>query len=109
MTKISIYRKGSSIVKYVVEGHSDFAEEGSDIVCSAISVVAYTTLNGITDVLGISVGYEVRDAYFECIVPDNLSEIEREKIDILLETMYLSFTNLEEQYKEYITIIDMEV
>lgn len=109
MTKISIYKKGKNIVKYVVEGHSDFAEEGSDIVCSAISVVAYTTINGITDILGIPVGYEVRDAYLECIVPDNLSDSEREKVSILLDTMYLSFVNLKEQYKEYITIIDMEV
>ncbi len=109
MTKISIYRKNGSIIKYVVEGHSGFADSGEDIVCSAVSTVAYTTVNGITDVLGIPVGYEVRDAYFECIVPDNLSDSERKKVDILLDTMNLSFVNLEEQYKEYITIIDMEV
>ena len=109
MTKISIYRKNDSIIKYVVDGHSGFAKSGEDIVCSAISTVAYTTINGITDVLGISVGYEVRDAYIECIVPEDLSDSEREKVDILLDTMYLSFVNLEEQYKEYITIIDMEV
>ena len=109
MTKISIYRKNDSIIKYVVDGHAEFVQEGDDIVCSAISTVAYTTINGITDVLGISVGYEVRDAYIECIVPEDLSDSEREKVDILLDTMYLSFVNLEEQYKEYITIIDMEV
>ena len=57
----------------------------------------------------LTVGYEVRDAYLECIVPDNLSEDERKQADTLLKAMYLTFTNLEEQYKEYITIIDMEV
>ena len=109
MTNISVYRKGSHIVKYVVDGHTGYSEEGSDIVCAAVSTVATHTLNGLADVVGITVGYEVRDAYLECIVPDNLSEDERKQADTLLEAMCLTFTNLEEQYKEYITIIDMEV
>lgn len=109
MTKISVYKKGNSIVKFIVEGHTEYAEEGADIVCAAVSVTATHTLNGLTDVVKIPVGYEIRDAYLECIVPDNISEEERKQSNILLETMYLTFKNLEEQYKEYITIIDMEV
>lgn len=109
MTKICVYKKGSHIVKYTVEGHTGYSAEGSDIVCAAISTIATHTLNGLTDVVKILVGYEVNDAYLECIVPDNLSEGERKQSDILLDAMYLTFKNLEEQYKEYITIIDMEV
>ena len=109
MTRISVYRKGKSIVKYVVKGHTGYKEAGADIVCSAVSAIAIHTLNGLTDIVKIPVGYEVDDAYLECIVPDNISEEERKQSDILLEAMYLTFKNLEEQYKEYITIIDMEV
>ena len=109
MTKICVYKKGSHIVKYTVEGHTGYAESGSDIVCAAVSVVATHTLNGLTEIVNVTVGYEVRDAYFECIVPDNLSEEERKLSDVLLDTMYLTFKDLEEQYEEYITIIDMEV
>lgn len=109
MTKISVYKKGKSIVKYVVDGHTGYADSGFDIVCAAVSTIATHTLNGLTEIVKIPVGYEVRDAYFECIVPDNISEEERKQSDILLEAMYLTFKNLEEQYKEYITIIDMEV
>lgn len=109
MTNICVYRKGNHIVKYTVEGHTGYAESGSDIVCAAISTIATHTLNGLSDVVNISVGYEVCDAYFECIVPDSLSEEERKQSDVLLDAMYLTFKDLEEQYKEYITIIDMEV
>jgi len=109
MTKICVYKKGNHIVKYTVEGHTGYSEEGSDIVCAAVSTVATHTLNGLTDVVKIFVGYEVDDAYLECIVPDDLSEEERKQSDILLDAMYQTFKNLEEQYKEYITIIDMEV
>ena len=109
MTKICVYKKGKSIVGYKVDGHAGYADEGSDIVCAAISTVATHTLNGLTDVVKIPVGYEVEDAYLECIVPEDISEEKRKQSDILLEAMYLTFKNLEEQYKEYITIIDMEV
>ena len=109
MTKICVYRKGKNIVKYVVEGHTEYSAEGTDIVCAAVSTTATHTLNALTDVVKIPVGYEVREAYLECIVPENLSENERKQSDILLKAMYLTFKNLEEQYKEYITIIDMEV
>ena len=109
MTKISVYKKGNHIAKYVVLGHTGYADEGSDIVCAAVSTVATHTLNGLTEIVKIPVGYEIRDAYLECIVPDNLSEEERKQSDILLDAMYQTLKNLEEQYKEYITIIDMEV
>ena len=109
MTKICVYKKGLHIVKYTVEGHTGYSEIGSDIVCAAVSTIATHTLNGLTEIVKIPVGYEVRDAYFECIVPDKMSEDERKQSDILLDAMYLTFKDLEEQYKEYITIIDMEV
>lgn len=109
MTKISVYKKGSHIVGYTVEGHTGYAEEGSDIVCAAVSTIATHTLNGLAEIVKIPVGYEVDDAYLECIVPDSLSDDERKQSDILLDAMYLTFKDLEEQYKEYITIIDMEV
>ncbi len=109
MTKISVYKKGNHIVKYIVEGHTGYSDLGTDIVCAAVSTTATHTLNGLTDVLGLTVGYEVSDAYLECIVPDDLSEEKRKQASVLLDAMYLTFKNLEEQYKEYITIIDMEV
>ena len=31
----------------VLKGHADFAEEGSDIVCSAVSVLTINTINCI--------------------------------------------------------------
>ena len=109
MTKISVHKKGSHIVGYTVEGRTGYAEEGSDIVCAAVSTIATHTLNGLAEIVKIPVGYEVDDAYLECIVPDSLSDDERKQSDILLDAMYLTFKDLEEQYKEYITIIDMEV
>lgn len=109
MTKINIYRNGKDIIKYKVSGHTEFANEGEDIVCAAISALSMNALNGLTDVVGILVGYEVRDGYLECILPAEISEEERKSANVLLEALVLSFKNLEEQYREYITIIELEV
>ena len=109
MTKIHIFRKNKDIIKYVVEGHTGFAEEGEDIVCSAISSLAMHTLNGLTDVVGIAVGYEMREAYLEVILPEPLSAEEKSYSKVLLDSLYLSLTNLEKQYGKYITITELEV
>ena len=109
MTKINIYRKGKDIVKYTVSGHTEFANAGEDIVCAAISALAMNALNGLTDVVGLLVGYEVRDGYLECILPENLSEEERKSANVLLDSLVLSFENLKKQYGKYITIRKLEV
>ena len=35
---------------FIVEGHADYAEEGSDIVCAAVSALTQTALLGIMPV-----------------------------------------------------------
>ena len=109
MTNICVYRKNKDIVKYTVSGHTGFGESGEDIVCAAVSTITTAVLNGLTDVVGIAVGYEVREAYLECVLPDELSDDMRRSADVLLNTMFLSLKDLEEQYGDYITITELEV
>ena len=109
MTKINIYRNGKDIVKYLVDGHTGYKDQGEDVICAAVSALSMNALNGLTDVIGIQVGYEVRDGYLECILPENISEEERKSANVLLESLVLSFENLEKQYGKYITIRKLEV
>ena len=109
MTEICVYRKGKNIVKYTLSGHTGYAQQGEDIVCAAVSAVAMTTLNGLTDVAEIPVGYEMAEGSLECILPEALTNAQRHDADVLLHTMLLSLKNLEEQYGEYITIMELEV
>ncbi len=109
MTNICVYRKNQDIVKYTVSGHTGYGEAGEDIVCAAVSALCQAALNGLTDVIGISAGFEVREGYLECVIPERLSEDTRRDADILLKTLLLSLKNLEEQYGDYITITELEV
>lgn len=109
MTKICVYRKNEDIVKFTLSGHTGYAEQGEDIVCAAISTLATATLNGLTEVVKIGIGFEIRDAYIECVLPDELSVSKRKGANVLLETFYMSIVNLKEQYEQYITITELEV
>lgn len=45
MIFVTLKRKNNNIVGFSISGHADFAENGSDIVCSAVSILAYATVN----------------------------------------------------------------
>ena len=109
MTDIEITKdKSGNIIKFVISGHSEFSE-GDDIVCAAISSVAFSTLNGLEKVLSIPFGYEKNDGYLYFVLPENLKNELREQANILLNSMYLFFLDLEEQYSENVNIITLEV
>lgn len=110
MTKIDIFRdKEGNIVRFVCNGHTDYAESGSDIVCASVSSVAYATLNGIEKVLHIDFGYEQGDGYLFFVLPDDIDDINRKHINILLEAMFLFFEELRIQYPDNIQISELEV
>ena len=53
MTTVTFLKQGDLLLGFTACGHSGYAEEGEDIVCSAISSATIMTANTITDVLKI--------------------------------------------------------
>ena len=107
MTEITIfYQKKDSIIGFSVSGHSGYSEKGSDIVCSAVTTAAMTTVNGITDIVGIKAKVKVRDGFLECILPKKLTITEEYGAKVLIDSMYLTLKNIEQQYKDYVVIIE---
>ena len=47
MIKVSINKNNNEINHIAISGHSGYAERGYDIVCSAVSSIVTTTINGI--------------------------------------------------------------
>ena len=110
MTNVKIYRnKEKRIVRYKVYGHSKYSEAGTDIVCAAVSAVVQTAALGLIGVAGIKAEYETGDAYFECILPEDMDETLREKARVILETMILGIREFQDQYSRYIRIFEVEV
>jgi hypothetical protein len=47
MIKVMVSRKGGSYLEFECRGHADYAGEGQDIICAAVSALVITTVNSL--------------------------------------------------------------
>ena len=77
-------------------GHASYADAGADIICAAVSVLVFNTLNAIEsytdDTMNVVTNDEAGlvDVVFESPVSD--------RAKLLLDTMILGLTGIEKQY-----------
>ncbi|MBP3912980.1 MAG: ribosomal-processing cysteine protease Prp [Lachnospiraceae bacterium] len=102
MIRAFIYRKGSSYTGYHVEGHAEYAEDGKDIYCAAVSMLVINTANCIEKFCGDSVDGTEETGLLDIRFPDGLSE----KGTLLVETMIKGLKDLEKgDGKPYLEVI----
>lgn len=97
MITVSFYVKKEP-VGFEVSGHSGYADEGSDIICSAVSSCAYMTANTATEIMGLSPEIEVKDGYMRLIFNDT----EALKAKDILNGFRLHINALADEYPGYI-------
>ena len=93
--------------KIKIEGHSDYAPIGKDIVCSSASSIFITTVNALYKIDKDSINYK---NYVDKKNDNNdysLLEIKKhsEVIDILIDNMIELFDDLSKQYPKDIILI----
>ncbi len=88
------------LLGFYMKGHSGFNNIGEDIVCAAVSSVAYMVVNTITDVMNINADVFVNEGKMHILVG---KEFIPDCKDIFLGLM-LHLSSLQEQYKENINI-----
>ena len=109
MVKIEIKRnKAKNITGFKLSGHAKFAKSGEDIVCSAVSVLAQTAVQGLKMVADIDIRYEIREGYLSCWLPEELTEKQQVMSTAILETMYVGLKNIEENYMKHIDVRENE-
>ncbi len=97
MTKITIFKKAGFISGYLIKGHSGYAEEGSDIVCSGISAVSQMALVGLTEVLKKDVDCVCEDGLLSVDIKGDLKECQ-----VILNAMELSLKDIAKNYPAYV-------
>ena len=107
MTKVEIFRKNGNIIGYKASGHSGYSEQGSDIICSAISTSLQMTLIGIQEVLKLKVDFKINDGFLDVDLK-NISLDKLTQINILTETMAIFLKELTKQYPKYIRLVEKE-
>ncbi len=93
------------LLGFQMTGHSGIAEEGSDILCAAVSSAAYLVANAITDVVQVRADLSVSEGSMFLRIPERSVFLCR----TLLQGLRLHFMGLEEQYSENIRINYTEV
>lgn len=107
MTKVEIFRKNGNIIGYKASGHSGYSEQGSDIICSAISTSLQMTLIGIQEVLKLKVDFKINDDFLDVDLK-NISQDKLTQTNILTEAMAIFLKELTKQYPKYIRLVEKE-
>ena len=99
MIKVNIVKENSNYTKISILGHAMYDDYGKDIVCSAASSIATTTINGILTLDEGSLSYQVNK---EGLIIENIST--DEITQKLLGNMVNLLEQLEEQYPTNIEV-----
>lgn len=111
------------VTGFCISGHAGFAESGSDIICSAVSAIAYTALGYIDEVLfeinGSHVFYECEEerGYLKWersslagLIGEKADEQFNIQLNAVLRAMLIGLVQIRESYgKEYLSIQFEEV
>lgn len=100
--------KKGFIWEFTISGHADFRKHGKDIVCAAVSAVAYTAVGALEELVGIK-SYSEEDGYMKCNIPVDIPETEKYQVRIILETMVIGLKQIRNSYRKFVTVLDEEV
>ncbi len=108
MTNIVITRQQNSIIQVECYGHSDYAEQGEDIVCASVSSITQTALLGLKTIANVELEV-LRDddmGYLKFTVVENLGKTKRHECDMILDTMYAGLKDIESGFSKYVKVED---
>ena len=106
MTSITFHSADGRIDGFVVEGHSGYAEAGSDIVCAAISAAVGLTECAINEVLGLGAPVKAseKNARISLKLPAKLDEANERTCQELLTGMMVYLQAMGEEYPEHLAV-----
>ena len=107
MTKCEFFTEGDRITGFSVSGHSGYAEQGSDIVCAAISAVVTMAEATINDVCGAKAKVRVKDedARISLTLPTSCDE--EDTVQAVLAGMLVTFCSLRDEYPDFIEVLEV--
>ena len=109
MTTVTFRMEGDRITGFDSQGHSGYAESGSDIVCAAITSAVRLTECAINDVLGLEAAVKVRqkDAYLSLKLPAKLGQTAESTCQTLMTALMVHFAQLHEEYPDHIIVLEV--
>ncbi|MBP5625093.1 MAG: ribosomal-processing cysteine protease Prp [Lachnospiraceae bacterium] len=103
MTEISFYKDSEDqFTGFKCTGHSGYADEGSDIVCAAVSMLTFNFVNSVEKLLGVKVYVEQREA--DAYLDVSIEAYQRGDVQLLFRSLKLGLEEIEKNYKKYLRL-----
>ena len=112
MTSVVFLRDSLGFVGFTVSGHSGYSEEGSDIVCAAVSSCCELVLNQLCDSFGFDVGVNIdpERAFVGCDSRKmHANQNSREIIASVIDGFYRTVKDIAMQYPRFVKCTITEV
>ena len=94
MTTAKFLFSDETVISFELSGHSGAGEEGTDIVCSAISSAVYMAANTIIEIMKLTPKTVVRDGYLKV----QMKPEDARKSKVITDGLYLHLSELQSQY-----------
>ncbi len=106
MTTVTFHSAQGRIDGFVVEGHSGYAEAGSDVVCAAVSAAVGLVECTINEVLGLEASVKLRpdEARITLRLPGGLGAQNEHTCQNLLAGLLVYLQNVSEDYPENLAV-----
>ena len=107
MTKVEIFNHDGRINGFSVSGHSGYAEEGSDIVCAAVSSAVQFAECTINDVLGNHANVKMNQDEPRVTLTLPAACDDEDAVQAVLTGFMLTMCSLRDDYSDYIEVLEV--
>lgn len=106
MITVTVYKESGKYKGFDCAGHAGYAQEGYDIICSAVSVLTVNTVNSIERFTEDKFSCSSKDGFVGLKLDGAVSD----KTALLLDSMILGLQDIQENYgNKYIRLMFKEV
>ena len=97
-TATRILSHDKKLIGFCLTDHANYAQEGNDIVCAAISVLYTTCANAIESITGVEAVTLSEGDTNTVLLPTTLTSAQKQQADIIMKTILQGFTDIAEAY-----------
>lgn len=107
MTKVEFFTQEDRITGFCVSGHSGYGEEGTDIVCAAVSTAVKMAEATLNDVLGVRAKTRVNADEARVTLTLPAASEEEDAAQAVLAGMMITLCDLRDEYPDYIEVLEV--
>lgn len=102
MITITLYKRSGKYLRATSEGHADFSEEGTDIVCAGVSTLMYSVAETLME------EYQVPIAIEDGFMDIDVSKHDAPEIQTIMKVLEYGVKGVERQYPTYVKLQSKE-